>query len=181
MPRVFGFCVLRLLNVLALSGVFSWIYFLGWNPETLCVTRPDFQTSMASSYPVPLFLNRKNKFLLLSWLKIQHPGGWHVAQPAPSVCSLLNIGRGKHFHPHRLPPASLEWNWRRRLSSELSLVETHRRGHWTHSIVHRYSGKDVWAHSFCHQSNGEACFLYVKTLIRSNQMWTPIHWHSCAH
>lgn len=70
-------------------------------------------------------LTCKNKFLLLSWLKIQHSGGWHVAQPATSVYSLLNIGWGKHFHPHRLPPAFHEWNWRQSLSSQLSLVETH--------------------------------------------------------
>lgn len=96
--------------------------------NSFVVTKPEFLTFMAHPYPVSLCLNWKNTFLLLSWLKIQHSGGWHAAQLATSVYSLLNIGWGKHFHPHRLPPAFHEWNWRQSLSSQFSLVKTHRLG-----------------------------------------------------
>lgn len=128
-----------------------------------------------------LCLNWKNTFLLLSWLKIQHSGGWHAAQLATSVYSLLDIGRGKHFHPHRLPPAFHEWNWRQSLSSQFSLVKTHRLGTLNPLDYTRLFWKGYLS-LFCFAISWILTVRNVcvkKALIRSNQMGLVMHW--CVH
>lgn len=60
---------------------YMWINFLMYTERVF----HSFPTSIAPSYPASLCLKWRNKFLLLSFLKIQHPGGWHAAQPATSV------------------------------------------------------------------------------------------------
>lgn len=94
--KVAGFCDSHLPEATALLWCGSHR-----NSSAVCVTSPGFLTFMAPPYPVLLYLKWKNKFSLLAWLKIQHPGGWHAAQPATLVYGLLNIGWVKHFHPHQ--------------------------------------------------------------------------------
>lgn len=141
--------------------------------------KPEFLTSMAPPYPASLCLKCRNKFLLLSLLKIQRPGGWHAAQPAASVHRLLNIGWGKHFHPRRLPLAFDEWNWHQSLSSLCSLVETHQSGSpSTLAVVHCYSGEDTRANFVCSLSSPER-HVYVTGQIKLDGTFCQIS--SCIH
>lgn len=61
------------------------------NVPGVVMYKPEYLTEMAPPYPVSLCPKWRNKFLLGSWLKIQHPGGWHAAHnlhPQYIACSI---------------------------------------------------------------------------------------------
>ena len=98
-----------------------------------------------------LIVPKVEKEYILTFVLAKNTAPWWLA--CSTTCSLLDIGWGKLFHPHRLPLAFHEWNWHQSLSSPLSLVESHQLG--TLSVVHRYSGEDTWANFVCSLSSPE--------------------------
>lgn len=155
------------------------VLYLAWFSFT---TLFRFTASVTPLYILSLWLNGKGKFYLSFGYKY-NSHAWHVTQPAISVYSLLSLGWGKHFHPHRLPPTFYEWNWRQSLSSQLSLIETHWLGTVNMVYCTELFEEGIWAYSDCLMLTVERYLGFVQKLRLDQMRWDfyLIKWDSCMH